>query len=140
MRAIFGDIYVVMYWIIVLIVILLNYTLPSKKDYKKTRLDKIGTIINIILTMIYIPASCTICLFAGFLYDDPNPSEREIIIRNLFLMIFFSIPVVSGVSILESIIARKKGKSIYSFFIQFFPIIYVISLYALLQILAALDL
>lgn len=95
----------------------------KKKGYVYNTLDKIGIILNIVLSVIYIPMSL-VGVFMVFLADNPA-GMTEIQINLLYYSIFLgiSVPFVSIGSIITSVVARKSGKSKFSFLIQFLPIL-----------------
>ena len=101
--------------------IVIGTVIPKKENYNK--LDKIGFIFNIILSVLYVPMSlCGIfSLFAAdsmFMYSE---TIQKII--DLMITIGITLPFVSVLGILLSVIFRKKGKRILSFTIQFIPLI-----------------
>ncbi len=88
------------------------------------KLDKFGRVFNIILSVAYIPLS----LFSWLLQmasestiDATNPLYKTLI--NVFCVISFFIPLLCIVGIIMSVILRKKGYSIFSFVIQFVPLV-----------------
>ena len=96
---------------------------PKKKEYEYTSLDERGVLLNIVLSIIYVPMS-----FAGictaFFTDDLSAFsslQKDMLYDVIGLGI--SIPVISIISILASVILRKRGMSKAGFYIQFLPII-----------------
>lgn len=88
------------------------------------KLDKIGTVFNIILGVTYIPLS----LFSWLLQmasegtiDATNPLYISLI--EIFCIISFIIPFLCIAGIIASLILRKKGYSISSFVVQFLPLV-----------------
>ena len=88
------------------------------------KLDKIGTVFNIILGASYIPLS----LFSWLLQmvsestiDATNPLYITLI--EIFCIISFIIPFLCVAGIIVSLILRKKGYSISSFVVQFLPLV-----------------
>ena len=105
----------------VVVAIVIGTVIPKKENYNK--LDKIGFIFNIILSVLYVPMSlCGIfSLFAAdsmFMYSE---TIQKII--DLMITIGITLPFVSVLGIVLSVIFRKKGKRILSFTIQFIPLI-----------------
>ena len=88
------------------------------------KLDKIGTVFNIILGASYIPLS----LFSWLLQmasestmDATNPLYITLI--EIFCIISFIIPFLCVAGIIVSVILRKKGYSKSSFIVQFVPLV-----------------
>ena len=88
------------------------------------KLDKIGTVFNIILGVSYIPLS----LFSWLLQmasestiDATNPLYITLI--EIFCIISLIIPFLCIAGIIVSLILRKKGYSISSFVVQFLPLV-----------------
>jgi len=88
------------------------------------KLDKIGTVFNIILGASYIPLS----LFSWLLQmasestiDASNPLYITLI--EIFCIISLIIPFLCIAGIIVSLILRKKGYSISSFVVQFLPLV-----------------
>lgn len=88
------------------------------------KLDKIGTVFNIILGVTYIPLS----LFSWLLQmasestiDATNPLYITLI--EIFCIISFIIPFLCIAGIIVSLILRKKGYSVSSFVVQFLPLV-----------------
>ena len=110
--------------ILVIVVLLIAILVPEKKGYKYTSLDKKGIVFNILLSIIYIPMSIA-GLFTIFFWDSPitDYSELKRLLLNIVTWVGFSIPLLSIVSIFTSVVARRRGKSKFSFTIQFLPIL-----------------
>lgn len=88
------------------------------------KIDKLGTLFNLILGITYIPLS----LFSWLLQmasestmDATNPVYITLI--NIFCIISFVIPLLCITGIILSVFFRKKGYSIFSFVIQFIPLL-----------------
>lgn len=107
----------------IIILVVLGVAVPKKKDYEYTKLDKKGYVTNIILSAIYVPLSI-IGVFTIFFADAPTTdySALKEMLLNIVVYIGLSIPLLSIASIFTSVIARKRGKSRFSFIIQFLPI------------------
>lgn len=104
--------------------------LPKKKGYAYNSLDQKGIIFNIVLSVLYVPLSIA-GIFTLFFWDAPTTdySTLKLMLLDIVTGIGFSIPVFSLAAIVASIVARKRGKSKFSFIIQFLPIpIFVILL------------
>ncbi len=110
--------------ILAIAVLCIAVFIPKKKGYEYNSLDKKGVIFNIVLSCIYVPLSIA-GVFTIFFWDAPttNYSELKILLLNTVTYMGFSIPLLSIASIFTSVVARKKGKSKFSFIIQFLPII-----------------
>ena len=105
----------------VVVAIVIGTVIPKKENYNK--LDKIGFIFNIILSVLYVPMSLygIFSLFAAdsmFMYSETIQKIIE-----LMITIGITLPFASVLGIVLSIIFRKKGKRILSFTIQFIPLI-----------------
>ena len=88
------------------------------------KLDKIGTVFNIILGVSYIPLSLFSLLFqmaSESTIDATNPLYITLI--EIFCIISFIIPFLCIAGIIASLILRKKGYSISSFVVQFLPLV-----------------
>ena len=113
--------------IVIVTVIFLAILIPMLFSLKNVRthnrLDKAGAITNIVLTFLYVPMSY-IGVFSVFFsdgIDHVSQAVEVLIISAIFIGI--SIPLISIAGILTSFIARKKGLSIFSFCIQFVPLV-----------------
>lgn len=108
---------------LVVVILVIVFFIPKKKEYEYNSLDKKGVIFNIILSIIYVPFSI-MGVFTIFFADAP--AEMNSSLKNLLIEIIiwfgFSIPLLSIASIFTSVLARKRGKSKFSFVIQFLPI------------------
>ena len=94
--------------------------LPKRMQYNK--LDKIGLVLNIILSVIYVPISL-FGVFSVMMADAMHMySETVKIILSFMIYLGISLPIISIVSIALSVFFRKKGKSVLSFFLQFIPL------------------
>lgn len=88
------------------------------------RLDKIGRICNIILSAIYIPLSfLSLMLFMASEIEIGLTNRVSIIMINIFSYITLLIPLLCVGSIFLSIWFRRRGYSIWSFVVQFLPIV-----------------
>ena len=88
------------------------------------RIDRIGKFFNLFLGILYIPLS----LFSWLLQmasestmGATNPLYINLI--NIFCVIAFLIPLLCMAGILLSIVFRRKGRSVFSFVIQFLPLV-----------------
>ena len=98
-----------------------SFVIPKRENYN--RLDKLGFIFNIILSVLYIPISLfgIFSLFAAdsmFMYPE---TIQKII--DLMITVGVSLPFLSVLGIALSVLFRRKGKSILSFIVQFVPLI-----------------
>ena len=90
----------------VVVAIVIGTVIPKKENYNK--LDKIGFIFNIILSVLYVPMSLygIFFLFAAdsmFMYSE---TIQKII--DLMITIGITLPFVSVLGIVLSVIFRKK--------------------------------
>ena len=103
------------------IAVVIGSVIPKKENYNK--LDKIGFIFNIILSVLYVPMSLygIFSIFAAdsmFMYSE---TVQKII--ELMITIGITLPFVSVLGLVFSVVFRKKGKQILGFTIQFIPLI-----------------
>lgn len=108
-------------FVCVVIAVVLGIVIPKKENY--TKLDKIGFIFNIILSVLYVPMSLfgIFSLFSAdgmFMYSE---TIQKVIA--LMITIAITLPFASVLGILLSIVFRKKGKRILGFIIQFIPLV-----------------
>lgn len=109
--------------VLAVVVLVVAFLLPKKKGYEYNALDKKGVIFNIILSVIYVPLSL-MGMFTIFFADAPT-TDYSVLKESLLSVVIYiglSIPILSIASIFTSVVARKKGKSKFSFIIQFLPI------------------
>ena len=106
-----------------LIMFVVALLIPRKKGYKYNSLDKTGVVFNIVLSVLYVPLSL-MGLFTVFFADAP--SEMYSSLRNMFVSVIIavgiSVPLLSVAGIFTSIVTRKRGRSKFSFVIQFLPL------------------
>ena len=105
----------------VIVAVVIGAVIPKKENYSK--LDKIGFVFNIILSVLYIPMSLygIFSLFAAdSMFRYPEPIQKII---GIMITIGITLPFVSVFGIFFSVVFRKKGKRIISFIIQFVPLI-----------------
>ena len=119
--------------ILAVIVLVIAIFSPKKNGYEYNSLDKKGVIFNIVLSCVYVPLSIA-GVFTIFFWDAPttNYSELKILLLNIITWIGLSIPLLSIASIFTSVITRKRGKSKFSFIIQFLPILVFIVMLVLM--------
>ena len=108
-------------FVCVAIAIVIGVVIPKKENY--TKLDKIGFIFKIILSILYVPMSLygIFSLFASdsmFMYSETIQKIIEFMIT-----IGITMPFSSVICIVLSVVFRKKGRRILSFTIQFIPLI-----------------
>ncbi len=114
--------------------IVITISVPHQK-IQYTKLDKGTFICNIILAILYIPISLA-GIFSLFAADSMFMfSEIVQQIIGILISIGISIPFVSIVSISLSVILRKKGRSIWSFMVQFIPLLLFLVMAAAFQII-----
>lgn len=87
-------------------------------------LDKISMISNIILGLLYVPLSF-FCLLLQMASDGTVGATNPIYIQmnRIFCMAALTVPFFCVVGIVLSIVFRKKGCHVWSFIIQFLPIV-----------------
>ena len=119
--------------VVAVVVLLIAIFIPKKNGYEYNSLDKKGIVFNIVLSCIYVPLSIA-GVFTIFFWDAPttNYSEQKILLLDIITWIGLSIPILSIASIFTSAITRKRGKSKFSFIIQFLPILVFIVLLILI--------
>ena len=104
----------------VVVAFIIGAVIPKKDNYNK--LDKIGLILNIILSILYVPISLY-GIFSIFFTDSMfRYSEAIQKIIDFMITIGITLPFLSILGIVLSVIFRKKGKRILSFTIQFVPL------------------
>ncbi len=107
--------------ICVVAALIIALLIPKKANYKK--LDIVGIVLNIVLSVIYIPLSL-FGVFSIFMADAMHMySETVQAIISLLISIGLALPFVSIASIVLSVVFRKRGKSLLGFLIQFIPLI-----------------
>ena len=108
--------------ITVVVAFVIAFFIHKKKDYEYNELDKKGVVFNIILSVIYIPMSIA-GVFTVFFADNLSGfTQTKLALLYIAIYIGLSIPLASIVSIFTSVVARKRGKSKFSFAVQFIPI------------------
>ena len=113
--------YIIVVQVLAATVILPIVLIPRKKDYVYTSLDKVGIVLNIILSLAYIPMSI-MGLFLIFFADYTDGlTQLESILLYIGIILGLHTPIASIGCILTSVIARKRGKSVLSFVFQFIP-------------------
>ena len=103
--------------------IILCLVVPEKQGYEYTKLDKLGVKTNIALGILY--AFMSYIGVSTLFFGDTPASHNTDQVNSLILtsvMLGFSIPLLSVASLVTSVLARKRGKSRFSFLIQFIPI------------------
>jgi hypothetical protein len=119
----------------ILATIIVSRAIISKikvKDEKSgNELDRIGKILNIVLSVFYIPFSLFSMIIGIFIWDSPIKNELDKATRTTVSNVSLPMPFICLASIILSIILRKKGLSKLSFFIQFFPIVLFIQVMSL---------
>ena len=109
----------------IIIAVLIGILTPKKAPYNK--LDKAGFILNILLAVLYIPLSfwTIVCVlwFGDFSFFYPKALQTVIKIGEIVAM---ALPFISALSVMLSVIFRKRGKRKLSLIIQFIPVMIVI--------------
>ncbi len=121
----------------IVIAVVIGAVMPKKENYNK--LDNTGFIFNIILSVLYIPMSLygIFSLFAAdsmFMYSE---TIQKII--HFMITIGISLPIVSVLGIVLSVILRKKGKRILSFIIQFVPLILFVVMVVAFELISNIE-
>lgn len=107
--------------ICVVVAVIIGIVVPKKAVYNK--LDKAGFILNIVLSVIYVPMSF-VGVFSLFAADSMSMYSDTIqMIIEIMIYIGITLPFMSVIDIVLSVILRKRGKRILSFVIQFIPLI-----------------
>ncbi|MBQ5889426.1 MAG: hypothetical protein IIW73_00525 [Clostridia bacterium] len=113
--------------------IVVGIVLSKKGDYNK--LDRMSFIFNIILSVCYVPISL-FGFFSVFAADSMSMHTEFIQkIIEIMIVIGLMIPHASILSILFSVILRKKGKSVLGFIIQFIPLVLFIIMAATFELI-----
>ena len=88
------------------------------------KLDKLGVVLNIVLGVFYLPFSF-FCFLLLMVSESAIGATNQIYICmiDIFCFVDFFIPLLCLVGIALSIWFRKKGYSIFSFVIQFLPLV-----------------
>ncbi len=113
-------------FIVVMLIILVCFITNAKNNENDSvrKIDKVGMLFNIILSIIYVPMSFVGML--GIMMSDGIISTTNQLYANLisiFCYISMATPILCIAGIILSIMLRKRGKSILAFFIQFMPLI-----------------
>jgi|GEM_PF-6062986 hypothetical protein len=87
------------------------------------KFDRIGKILNIGLSVFYIPFSLFSMTVGIFIWDSPIKNELDKSTRTIVSNVSLPMPLICIGSIVLSIILRKNGLSKLSFFVQFLPIV-----------------
>ncbi|MBQ7874881.1 MAG: hypothetical protein IJ306_06980 [Oscillospiraceae bacterium] len=109
------------FYIFIAVAAVIAFAVPKKATYNK--LDNAGLISNIILSVVYFPLS--LLGFFSIFFTDNMSAYSEAIQTLIIIMVCIGVamPFVSVLSIMSSVILRKRGKRIFSFAIQFLPLI-----------------
>ena len=106
----------------VAIAIVIGVAMPGKENYGK--LDKLGVVLNIVLSVLYVPMLSLYGIFSLFAADSMFLySETIQKIIEFMITIGVSLPFVSVFAITLSVVFRRKGRRISSFLIQFIPLL-----------------
>ncbi|HCT65099.1 MAG TPA: hypothetical protein DIC60_07570 [Lachnospiraceae bacterium] len=87
------------------------------------KFDRIGKILNIGLSVFYIPFSLFSMTVGIFIWDSPIKNELDKSTRTIVSNVSLPMPLICIASIVLSVILRKNGLSKLSFFVQFLPIV-----------------
>ena len=98
--------------------------LIHNKNSSAKKLDRVGYVFNIILSIIYIPISWISWLFMMASEATIGATNQTFIfLITVFCWITLSIPFLCFLGIFLSVRYRKKGYSVRSFAVQFLPLI-----------------
>ena len=98
--------------------------LIHNKNSSAKKLDRVGYVFNIILSIIYIPISWISWLFMMASEATIGATNQTFIfLINVFCWITMIIPFLCFLGIFLSVMYRKKGYSVRSFVVQFLPLI-----------------
>jgi len=118
----------------VVIAIVIGAVIPKKADYNK--LDRIGFIFNIILSILYVPMSLY-GIFSFFAADSMFRYSKEIQkIIELMITVGTTLPFISVLGIALSVVFRKNGKRILGFTIQFVPLIIFVIMVVIFELIS----
>ncbi len=94
------------------------------ENVSTNKLDRVGYVFNIVLSIIYIPISFfSWLLFMASEATIGATNQVFIAMINIFCCITLVIPLLCFLGILLSVRFRRKGYSVWSFVIQFLPLI-----------------
>ena len=98
--------------------------LIHNKNSSAKKLDRVGYVFNIILSIIYIPISWISWLFMMASEATIGATNQTFIfLINFFCWITMIIPFLCFLGIFLSVRYRKKGYSVRSFVVQFLPLV-----------------
>ena len=98
--------------------------LIHNKNSSAKKLDRVGYVFNIILSIIYIPISWISWLFMMASEATIGATNQTFIfLITVFCWITLSIPFFCFLGIFLSVRYRKKGYSVRSFVVQFLPLV-----------------
>ena len=87
------------------------------------KIDKLGRMFNIILTVLYVPLSLFSWLMQMVSVDTIDATNPVYITWiNIFCIISFLIPLLCIAGIVVSVLLRRKGHTVPSFIVQFIPL------------------
>lgn len=113
----------------VFLLICAAYTIPTVQGYlhrhealqlRRRKLDKVGLVTNILLGILYVPLSMVAGLFGmmGEGYINRSTPTQDFVISLITYLGFFTFLTAMG-SILCSVLLRRWGYSVKSFWVQF---------------------
>lgn len=108
--------------IIIAMIVIAIVKNQSKGERLNNKLDKVGAIFNIVLSILYIPLSY-ISIMMVMVSDVFSANQLYNNLISIFCYITITFPLICIISIALSVILRIKGKSIASFRIQFLPLV-----------------
>ncbi len=122
---------------IVVAAVVIGVVIPKKENYNK--LDKTGFIFNIILSILYVPISLygIFSVFAADIMFMYSNTIQKII--ELMTIIGITLPFVSVLGIVLSVIFRKIGKRILSFTIQFIPLVLFVIMVVTFELISGIQ-
>ena len=131
--SVFSLVFVVFFAVIIWLTVRAYVQRKREGSLPERKLDIAGSITNIILCVLYIPLSVFGCMFGpvvseGCMFDTTAAQET---LCRIISVLGAVTPVVAVGSIVASILLRRRGRSVLSFVIQFFPLLYAMNLIVL---------
>lgn len=120
------------YLFAIIIAIIAIGTIKGKNKQSNNKLDEMGRIFNIVLSVLYIPLSFFSIIMGLFIWDSPLKNELDKTIRTIVTYVSIPMPLICITSIVLSTMLRKKRMSKLSFCMQFLPIaLFILNILAL---------
>jgi len=117
---------IIVFIILISACIIICLALKKEKQIIYTKLDKLGSIFNFVLSILYLLIAFLVILgmFDALFSTSGRPTAASFlhnIIDDFTNFILLCSPSVSVISIISSVVLRRKGKSVSSFIVQFLP-------------------